>query len=224
MLDRIRRACRQSEQIGSPEEIPDFPSYSDPVARFRDELEKVGGIFLDARDPQLLPSALRRVLEQSGAAEIYWESEDIFERHGIAVQVRNPEAFSRDFLVYSFHFRQEVKFPLTLQTKRPQPGDLAEISLSASTAEFGVAETGTIVHAVRAGKGRLMSVLPPAHVVLLSERNLLMNQRQLFTCLSPGKEGSILTLVTGPSRTADIEKTLVIGVHGPKQWFVILTA
>jgi len=116
-----------------------------------------------------------------------------------------------------------VKLPLTIRVKQRQRLELARISLSASSARFGVAETGTIVHAVRSGVGRLLSVLPPSHLVLLSEGDLLMNQKELFSHLRLGEEGSALTLVTGPSRTADIEKTLVMGAHGPKQLFVMLT-
>ena len=76
---------------------------------------------------------------------------------------------------------------------------------------------------MRSGVGRLLSVLPASHLVLLSERDILMNGKELFDRLRLGEEGSALTLVTGPSRTADIEKTLVVGVHGPKKLFVMLT-
>ena len=59
--------------------------------------------------------------------------------------------------------------------------------------------------------------------MFLSERDLLMNQAMLFLSTPPG-QGSALTLVTGPSRTSDIERTLVVGVHGPGKLFVIITS
>jgi L-lactate dehydrogenase complex protein LldG len=97
------------------------------------------------------------------------------------------------------------------------------MSLSAGHAYRGIAETGTVVQRTVPGTGRLLAVLPPAHVVFLSERDLLMNHADFFREVRPGEEGSYLVLVTGPSRTADIEKTLVLGVHGPQRHYVVLT-
>ncbi|MDA2928485.1 lactate utilization protein [Acidobacteria bacterium AH-259-O06] len=224
MLEKVRRACDQAEGVELPGQSPQFPQYTDPVAKFRQELERTGGVFFDARQPKELPAVLTSVMKQSDSTEIYWEDEQLFQRHGLPFTLRNPEAFAKGFLVYSFHFRQEMKLPILLNSKRYERSELARVSLSASSAGLGVAETGSVVHEVRSGAGRLLSVLPPAHVVFLSEKDLLMNHAELFRSLPLGQYGSALTLVTGPSRTADIEKTLVIGVHGPKQLFVILTS
>jgi len=223
MLQKIRRACVGADSAELPTELPEFPHYSDPVAKFRQELEKVGGVFLDGRRSEELSTALSIVLKQSDSTEIYWEGEELFQKHGLSFTLRNPEAFAKGSLLYSFHFRHQVQFPIILNSKPGERRDLARISLSASGARFGIAETGTIVHQVTAGTGRLLSLLPAAHLVLLSEQDLLMNHSVFFRSTSPGDYGSAMTLVTGPSRTADIEKTLVIGVHGPKRLFVILT-
>ena len=216
MLQKIRRACTGADVAELPAELPEFPHYSDPVAKFRQELERVGGVFLDGRRSEELSGALSFVLKQSDSTEIYWEGEKLFQKYGISFILRNPEAFSEGALLYSFHFRHQVKFPLILNSKPFERNELARISLSASGARYGIAETGTIVHEVTEGTGRLLSLLPAAHLVLLSEQDLLMNHSVFFRSTSPGDYGSAMTLVTGPSRTADIEKTLVIGVHGPK--------
>lgn len=231
LLQKIRHACRQSgnttdtvEIAELPAELPGFPAYEDPVAQFREQLEQVDGVFLDGRGEARLAEALAAVLAPTGATEIFWEGEDIFEKHGLPHRLRNPQAFQQNHLVHSFHFRGQVKFPLVLHSKPYRRQTLASLALSVSSARYGIAETGTIVHQVGPGKGRLLSVLPPAHAVLLSEHDLLMNHAQFFEVLDWAETGSAVTMITGPSRTADIEKTLVIGVHGPQRWYVILTA
>ena len=143
--------------------MPEFPHYSDPVEKFRQELERVGGVFLDGRRSEKLAGALGLVLKESDSTEIYWEGEELFQKHGISFTLREPEAFARGSLLYSFHFRHQVRFPIILNSKPAERSHLARISLSASGARFGVAETGTVVHEVKAGRGRLLSLLPPAH-------------------------------------------------------------
>ncbi len=49
MLHKIRQACAGSDAVALPAEMPDFPHYADPVEKFRQELERVGGVFLDGR-------------------------------------------------------------------------------------------------------------------------------------------------------------------------------
>ncbi|RPJ83378.1 MAG: lactate utilization protein B/C, partial [Acidobacteria bacterium] len=71
--------------------------------------------------------------------------------------------------------------------------------------------------------GRLLPVLAPVHVAFLRRQDLLMNHADFFSSVKLGDAESYLVLVTGPSRTADIEKTLVLGVHGPQKHYVILT-
>ena len=170
-----------------------------------------------------MSSVFSEILEQTRSTEIYWEREEAFEKYDLPYRLREPEAFSRQDLVFSYHFRGKVEFPLVLNSKPYDRENLGAVPLSVSSARYGIAETGTIVHSVSPGVGRLLSVLPEAHVVLLSEPDLLMNSTELFGSMRLGELGSALTLVTGPSRTADIEKILVRGVHGPRQWYVVLT-
>ena len=223
MLDRIRRACAGADAGELPSRMPDFPHYPDPVAQFRQELEAVGGVFLDGRGSGRLVEGLATVVRDSDSTEIYWESEELFSRYDIPFNLRKSGHGAANLLLFSRHPDQEVDFPLLLESRPYGKGELAESSLSISPARCGIAETGTIVHEVAPGTGRLFSLLPPAWLALLSEKDLIMNSAELFTDVLAQQRGSVLTLVTGPSRTADIEKTLVVGVHGPKKMFVILT-
>lgn len=222
-LHRIRRACQTGKTLDLPEDFPEFPCFDDPVARFSKELEGVGGFFFDARNRETLTGILSRILKSTSASRIYWENEDLFQEHGIPCANLDIKTSLEQSLLFSTHLRGVVEFPLFLERGEFDKEELADIGLSASTASFGIAETGTVVHQVKSGVGRLLPVLPPAHVAFLSEKNLMENHAQFFQSLQPGRQGSAMTLVTGPSRTADIEKTLVVGVHGPKKVYVVLT-
>ena len=223
ILWRIRRALDGTEVPELSTRLPEFPKYADPVEQFGRELERAGGVFLDARSENRLLPALTTVLQRTKVTEICWEGEHVFHKYGIPTRSHRLESSAQPHLVYSFHASQKIEFPLTLYSRSYRRSDLERIELSASGCLFGIAETGTVVHGVQSGWGRVLPVLPPAHLAFLSRKDLLMNQSELFCSLRPGGAGSAMTLVTGPSRTADIEKTLVLGVHGPKQCFVILT-
>jgi hypothetical protein len=223
ILGKLRRLARPDRAPSLPPELPSFPRYPDPVFEFQSELERVAGIFLDGRTPERLAAAFGTVLQESGSKEIYWEGRSPFAQHGIAYRLRNPDAFNRGHLVFSKHPQSRLEFPVVLYCCPCEREIQANVVLCVSGAVCGIAETGTVVESARNGTGRLLPVLAPMHVSLLREQDLLMNHAVFFSQLKPGEEGSHLVLVTGPSRTADIEKTLVLGVHGPQRHYVILT-
>ena len=83
-----------------------------------------------------------------------------------------------------------------------------------------VAQTGSVVVTTRSGGGRALSVLPPHHVVLARRDQLLRDLPAAFTALKQrygSNYPSMMCLITGPSRTGDIERILVLGAHGPKK-------
>jgi L-lactate dehydrogenase complex protein LldG len=72
-------------------------------------------------------------------------------------------------------------------------------------------------------EARLVSLLPPAHIAVVPVDRLLTGLDELFTLVPmPADRSSSMVLITGPSRTADIEQILVRGVHGPGQITVVL--
>ena len=88
-----------------------------------------------------------------------------------------------------------------------------------------IAETGTVVMATRPNEPRSVSLLPPVHIALAERSQLLPDLFDLFDLFSPLSQStppSCLTLITGPSKTGDIELRLVTGVHGPGEVHVIL--
>jgi L-lactate dehydrogenase complex protein LldG len=99
----------------------------------------------------------------------------------------------------------------------------ADIEVGITGAEYLVARTGSIMlRAISAG-GRRLSVLPPTHVVIATSACLVYSLDEVLKNLNKEKQGwSYATFITGPSRTSDIEKQLVLGAHGPKRLIILL--
>lgn len=104
--------------------------------------------------------------------------------------------------------------------------DIASCDVSITGCEYLVARTGSMILSSAKVSGRTTSVYAPIHICLATTNQLvysidqaLMGMTQKYGTNIP----SMISLATGPSRTADIEKTLVVGVHGPKEVFCFLT-
>jgi L-lactate dehydrogenase complex protein LldG len=99
--------------------------------------------------------------------------------------------------------------------------DRAAVGITGALA--GLADTGSVALLSGPGRGRLVSLLPPVHVALLPVTDLYPSLAAFFAA-HPGltRQASNLLFVTGPSRTADIEQVLTLGVHGPREVHVLL--
>ena len=103
---------------------------------------------------------------------------------------------------------------------------LAVCDVALTTCELLIARTGTIVLSSALPEGRTASVYAPVHVCIAESSQIVYDVEDAMQVLKE-KYGihipSLITFATGPSRTADIEKTLVVGVHGPKEVYCLLT-
>ena len=223
ILNQVKEALRNSSPPELPPELPPFPEYSDPVTEFAEQARAVGVKVQLATQSADLTEAVGQVLAETESNDLYWESPEIFQRHGIEARFRDPAGFGTGKLMSSHHRRATFELPIVLHTKPYRRALLADIELGAVSAEWGVAETGSLGIQARPGKGRLLAVLPPKILIFIRADKIVSNLTQILENHDPSEDGSILTLLTGPSRTADIEKTLVIGVHGPKEVHVIIT-
>ena len=92
--------------------------------------------------------------------------------------------------------------------------------------DYAIAETGTCVLIARSGVSRLVSLLPPVHIEVVQRGQVPPSLDELFALrrqdFIDGALGSYMSLITGLSRSADIESTLVTGVHGPGEEHVVL--
>ena len=101
-----------------------------------------------------------------------------------------------------------------------------EADLGVTGVDYAIAETGSCVLLARAGVSRLVSLLPPVHVAVVERGQVLPSLDELFAVRRQshlaGDGGSYMNVISGPSRSADIEQTLVTGVHGPGEVHMVL--
>lgn len=203
VLDRVRRALgRQTGQPPAPAppariRVPVIPP-AERVPLFTERLEAVGG---KVHRVATLDAARDTVASLLAGATAVLSQSALLERARIATlpQVSGP-------------FSDEPSLRAACATA----------AFGITGADFGLAETGTLV--TRSGtEARLASLLPPSHIAILPLSRMLTGLDELFERVpQPADAGASMVFITGPSRSADIEMILVRGVHGPKVVHVIV--
>jgi L-lactate utilization protein LutC len=215
-LERVRQAVLAGNRAGAGGAVPPRGQVGyqgagvDPAARFADELRAAGG------QPYLVPDA------GAAIATIL----DLVKGHSPRRVLLGPGAFL-DTLGLADALRVlEVDVErvenLTPATSREA---FFAADLAISGVHYVIAETGTVVVEARPNEPRSLSLLAPVHIVVAHSGQLLPD---LFDLFEPDRGGgserlpSCLSLITGPSKTGDIELRLVTGVHGPGELHVVL--
>ena len=96
----------------------------------------------------------------------------------------------------------------------------ADSKIGISQMDWALANTGTIVQDSTSVEQRLVSTLPQIHIALIATDRILPDLPDLLAKVDPGESG-YLAMITGPSRTSDIERVLTIGVHGPLRLIIV---
>lgn len=105
----------------------------------------------------------------------------------------------------------------------PSASEIFQFDVGITTAQAAIAETGTLVLDSAHERHRLVSLVPPVHIAIIDAAQIYGTLGEALNWLRSNKEISpAVTFITGPSRTADIELTLTIGVHGPQELYVII--
>jgi L-lactate dehydrogenase complex protein LldG len=105
------------------------------------------------------------------------------------------------------------------------PEKITDMKLGITRCEYLVARLGTVVVSSQVSPGRKMTVFPEIHIIVAYTSQLVADLKDALKNIRKKYEDdfpSQISLITGPSRTADIEKTLVLGAHGPKELYVFL--
>lgn len=141
-----------------------------------------------------------------------------------AAVLRHLKAYeiAPDILVGKGSLLDEIRWPSDIVAER-RPATI-EDRVAVSEAFAGVAETGTLV--LLSGDGRPTShlFLPDDHVVLLDAARIVRHQEEAWTLLrtTPEEFPRAVNLITGPSKTADVEQTVQYGAHGPRRLHVVI--
>jgi len=172
------------------------PILPDALTCFKNELEAISGKCIICKDEPDLYSKLKLFVEQKNFAYLY----------------------CRDSYIISQLKSHQIPFS-------NNETDFENMQGGITGCEFLVARTGSILVSSGSESGRQMNVFPPVHIVLAHVSQLVDYPEDAFKAIQE-KYGamlpSTLSTITGPSRTADIEKTLVLGAHGPKEFVVFL--
>ncbi|MFQ5400128.1 MAG: lactate utilization protein C [Anaerolineae bacterium] len=185
----------------------------DLVMEFRERLEAVGGHVYPVRDAASARVQLRDIvqaLRQQGRSLDH----AVITGHSLLADLELDVLLHRVGLEVTASTRQETAVEL-----------MAQANLGLTGAEYVVAASGTLVMAASPRNPRAASLLPPVHVAVIRPDQFLPDLAALAVRLRqdyPERPPSGFVLVTGPSRTADIEQTLSIGVHGPGELHVLL--
>ena len=193
------------------------PAQDDLAAQFAAELARLAGHpHRCAGDEQAL-EVIGAILEDHAATQVIaWDLEQI----GLPGLGELLESLGARMLDGRITERGDAR--------AAQLQELEPALICISGADAAIAESGTLVLRSRAGRGRLASLLAPTHIAVLRSAQIvrglgaalaLMQERYAPDMFA---DSSNLTLITGPSRTGDIEQTLTLGVHGPREIHVVL--
>lgn len=181
-------------------EIDDFSflytdKISDKVVYFAEELVKTKGKLVYCESFEDLNKNLALLFKQYNWDSVFCRDEDI---QTILMESEIPFASAND--------------------------DMYTMQAGITKCEFLVARFGSVVLSSRQLSGRRLGAFSPVHIVLAYTSQVVSELDEALCALYEKYNGmpSMVTVITGPSRTADIEKTLVMGAHGPKELIVFL--
>ncbi len=216
------RAFLEGEMQRMPHTPPPYvhPPADDLVAQFRAEAQQAGAQIHHCTDSESALEAIQQVLQAHAPATVLaWDLaqiglpglEMLLEQQGIT--------------------RLDPTVTVTGESVTERNARLHRLEPAAAAitgADVGIAESGTLALLSGAGRGRLTALLPPVHIAVLRADRLVRGLGAAFDALraqygsDPLADHANLTLITGPSRTGDIEMLLTVGIHGPGELHIVL--
>jgi L-lactate utilization protein LutC len=214
-LNRVRQAVTEGNQAGAAKALPARNGIGyqgagpDLVMRFCDELTAAGGTAHVVPDAGAAAVKLLELAQAKAARQVLLGRGRLLDTLDMRQRLRDRGV--------AVHVVDEME-------SGAERDRFFQADLGISGVAFAIAETGTLVMASGPQDPRSLSLLPPVHIAVVDQSQLLADLFDLFATLEPDRTRlpSCLSLITGPSKTGDIELKLVTGVHGPGELHVIV--
>ncbi len=198
ILKKIRKALSHSTPLPFPQSEGNQPVFQpleqEIEVEFAEQFTKLQGRFIYCINHQELSFQLNSLIKKQGWQKIYCVDE-------------------------------KLKSEITAISEVIEDNDLAGCDASVTGCKYLIARTGSIILTADQPGGRSASVYAPVHICIAYSNQLVYDIKDALQDLQKTYKDnlpSLITMATGPSRTADIEKTLVVGIHGPKEVYVFL--
>lgn len=193
ILENLNKITSREEQIASSPGCNFLKTYHIPLVQlFEEKLSAVNGIFIYCKSKSDFHEFMHSFLNESGLSSIFCIESPVIE---------------------------------LLQNTVPVSDDLtAKTEVAITGCEFLVAQTGSAILSTAQTHSRRSFVYPPVHIIVAGKSQLvdhLENGLNQIALKYKNNLPSQITTITGPSRTADIEKTLVLGAHGPNKLIIV---
>jgi L-lactate dehydrogenase complex protein LldG len=200
ILDKIRKVSNRKQPEQAETEFENAAIYKpilpDAITCFKNELEAISGKCFVVESETELFQTLRKELSDRQISAIYCRD----------------TAISAQLSSFDIPFTNSAE-------------DFEAMTCGITSCEFLIARTGSVLVSSSGASGRQMNVFPPIHIILANSSQMLNYPEDALIAIQKKYSGqlpSTITTITGPSRTADIEKTLVLGAHGPKELIVFI--
>ncbi len=203
-FDTVQNQHHSQSDVGAQSShaaVAERAHVNSPVERFQQALEAVSGHCIVVDDRGAAAAAIQQIIQQTKARRIAVSNSPL---------VQNVIA--------------DVKSDAVLLENAAAPA-LFDCDVGITSAQWAIAETGTLVLESDRERHRLSSLVPLVHIAIIESDRIRQTLGEVLQALSEkGQDGlsPTVTFITGPSRTSDIELTLAIGVHGPGELYVIV--
>lgn len=216
-LDRVRRAVQagQAHRVQLhplPPDVGYVGVEGDLCERFAAEVEAVGGVVHVVDDLNLARSVLDSLVAAAGVSQALCWQHELLVRLGL------------DALLAARGIEQLDYVALAALPPAQRREVMLACQIGITSCDWAIAETGSLVMCSGTGRERAASLLPPVHVAVVERQQIVPDLMDAIAALSHAGQRlpSNVVLITGPSKTGDIELQLTTGVHGPGTWHVIV--